>query len=281
MLKYSGEWHSSIPAKSVLRNSSLSRDARLLWAILQSYASADRPQPYPGHRKLMRDMNCKKTALKKYQCELQDKGFLTAEQPRGFGRWLTNVYILHLPDLTEAAPTATVNTATVTTATVGAAPSNRHFEVIAKKQKEHHQQRAAVASGDADGNFDFEKQGDGWCFLTRWKQTYQQWFKTPYLQKPGEASQAGKIIKELDCRPKDLLAYAFRMWINTVDYDEVDPDGFDPLFYQIKGSRNMRFFLSHLMEMAEEQKEPLDCCLKVVEKEYQQLEQVIALGRPD
>lgn len=110
---------------------------------------------------------------------------------------------------------------------------------------------------------------------------YQQWFKTPYLQKNGEAVMARKIIEGLKCRPKDLLAYAYRMWINTTDFDEVNPDGFDPMFYQIKGSRNLRFFLSHLMEIAVEQDEPTDCAIPVREPEFRQLEQVTAQGRPD
>ena len=272
MLKYSGEWHSSIPARSILRNAHLSRDARLLWAILQSYASPDSPQPYPSHHTLMKDMNCRKTALKKYQSELQEKGFLTAEQPRGHGRWLTNVYILHLPEATVAAPTATVKTATVRTATVGAAPSNRHSQSITKEKSNQHQQRAAEA---ASGAVDV-----GECFLLRWSQSHKEWFKTPYLAKPGEAKQARKVIEELQCRPKDLMAYAFRMWINTTDYDEVDPKGFDPLWFQIKASRSVRFFLAHLSDIANEQKEPLDCAIPVKEHQYQQLEAVVSAGRP-
>jgi len=116
--------------------------------------------------------------------------------------------------------------------------------------------------------------------MTRWCQGYQQWFGAPYLQKPGEAAQARKIINELNCRPKDLLTYAFRMWVNTTDYDKVRPNGFDPFFYQIKGSRSVRFFFSNLTEIANEQKEPLDCAIPVTEPEYREQAALVAIGRP-
>lgn len=140
--------------------------------------------------------------------------------------------------------------------------------------------QAAGAAGGS-GNFFNEKPNLGSCFLTRWCQTYQQWFKSPYLQKSEEISQARKVIEELKCRPKDLLAYAYRMWLNTADFDEISSEGHDPLFYQIKGSRNLRFFLSHLMEIAGEQKEPMDCAIPVKEPEFRELEEAIAEGRPD
>lgn len=131
-------------------------------------------------------------------------------------------------------------------------------------------------SADAD-----ESVNVGNCFLMRWSQSYEEWFKTPYLSKPGEADLARKMIESLKCKPRDVLAYAFRMWINTTDNDFVQQEGFDPLFYQVKGSRNLKFFLAHLQEIAEEQKEPLDCAIPVGEKDYRHLEEAIAKGRPD
>jgi hypothetical protein len=290
MLKYSTEWHGSIPAHSVLRNADLSRDARLLWAVLQSYASPDSPNPYPSHFTLMKNMGCKKTALKKYMVELQEKGFLNTEQARRSGRWLANVYILKLPDSTGAVHTATVPTATANTAALDAAPSNRQSKSIPKKESKYQQkQKAADAAGGADGGHSLsgadapeEKElNDGTCFMARWSQCFQQWFGAPYLQKPGEAVQANKLIKTLDCRPKDLLAYALRMWINTSEADFVNAGQYDPLFYQIKGSRSARFFLNNLSDIAEEQEHPLDCALRVTEPDFQELEALVKVGRPE
>jgi len=121
----------------------------------------------------------------------------------------------------------------------------------------------------------------GACFMIRWCQEYKKWFGAPYLQQPGEAVQARKVIKELDCRPKDLLAYAFRMWVNTTDFDEINQNGFDPKFYQIKGSRSVRFFLSNLTAIANEQKQQLDCAIPVLEPDYRKLMAEVAVGRPD
>jgi hypothetical protein len=158
-----------------------------------------------------------------------------------------------------------------------------------KEKKKNTTNKAADAAGGADGGHSLsgadapeEKElNDGTCFMTRWSQCFQQWFGAPYLQKPGEAVQANKLIKTLDCRPKDLLAYALRMWINTSEADFVNAGQYDPLFYQIKGSRSARFFLNNLSDIAEEQEHPLDCALRVTEPDFQELEALVKVGRPE
>jgi mRNA degradation ribonuclease J1/J2 len=50
---------------------------------------------------------------------------------------------------------------------------------------------------------------------------YKEWHGVAYLQKNGEAKHAKQIIEELGCSPRDLLSYAFRMWINTTNNDSV------------------------------------------------------------
>jgi len=102
-LRYSGEWHSSIPTHTILRNEDLSPLARLLWAILQSFASPDKPNPFPGHKLLMKHLKLSRTQLHVYQKELLDKGFLEIEKQRRAkaGKWASNVYVLKLPALKE------------------------------------------------------------------------------------------------------------------------------------------------------------------------------------
>lgn len=158
-----------------------------------------------------------------------------------------------------------------------------------ERKKGSNNNKAADAAGGADGEHSLsgadapeEKElNDGTCFMARWSQCFQQWFGAPYLQKPGEAVQANKLIKTLDCRPKDLLAYALRMWINTSEADFVNAGQYDPLFYQIKGSRSARFFLNNLSDIAEEQEHPLDCALRVSEPDFQELEALVKVGRPE
>ena len=119
----------------------------------------------------------------------------------------------------------------------------------------------------------------GEAFLTRWKETYKLWYGVGYIQKSGEAEKAREVIEDLQCRPKDLLTYAFRMWINMEDFVDVCK-GHDPLFYQIKGSCSLSFFLKYIQDIAVEQKEPLDGSITVDDKEFRELEAKISEGMP-
>jgi hypothetical protein len=126
-----------------------------------------------------------------------------------------------------------------------------------------------------NGIFDF-----GSDLVDRWCQSYQQWFNIPYLASVDEKHLADNILSLYKCRPKDILAFAFRMWINTANKDFVKKGAFDPQWYQIKASRDLLFFLRHLTDVAQEQSEPLDCSLKVPEYEFRELQEQILKGRP-
>ena len=286
---WKGEWQTLVPDR--LFDADISGMAKLLWISLKRYVGKNSPNPFPGRYTLCRTMKCGVSAFKTYRRELEQSGWLETYKRRGDrGLFYGNIYTLAVPDNCKQIVPPGVEKRSAVQPPVAYPPVDNQppkepqSEGKPVKRKTNTNEAAGAASstgGEGDLAAGAASADVGSCFLKRWSHGYQQWFKTPYLQKQGEAIQARKIIKELECRPKDLLAYAFRMWVNTTDYDEVDPKGYDPMFYQIKGSRSVRFFLSHLTDIANEQKKPFDCGIPVMEKEYRELEAMIAVGRPD
>jgi hypothetical protein len=74
----------------VLRARGLSRDAKLLYGILLSYAWQD-SSCFPGYEVLMEDMQCHREALAKYIKELKEKGWIEVRR-RGQGK--TSIYTI-------------------------------------------------------------------------------------------------------------------------------------------------------------------------------------------
>ncbi len=161
---------------------------------------------------------------------------------------------------------------------------NQRVERELNNSKNHQAANAASDAGDEkipSGADAPPKEIDhGKAFMSLWCLWYKTWYGASYLQKPSEAIRAGKIMEELKCRPKDLLFYVFRMWLNTSEYDFIPTQGHADLFYEIKGSRSAGFFLNNLQEIANEMEEPLDRSIPVGEKYFQKLESYIQQGRP-
>lgn len=82
--------------KQVLKARNLTRDAKLLYAVLLSYAW-EQGSCFPGYGRLCQDMGATEKVVRKYMQELEAAG-LVAQKRRGLG--LTNVY--RLPDLRNA-----------------------------------------------------------------------------------------------------------------------------------------------------------------------------------
>lgn len=286
-----GEWQTLVPDR--LFEAQMSAMAKMLWISLKRYVGKNSPNPFPGRYTLCKILQCGVSAFKIYRRELEQSGWLETTVRRGAnGHFYGNLYTLAVPeDCKQFLPPGVEKRSPVKRTTVKRATVNQpHKETHTSEGNpgliKTNTNDAAGAAGDAGGNRPLdagaskESSDAGKHFMIRWCQVYKQWFGAPYLQKPGEAVQARKVIEELECRVKDLLAYAFRMWINTTDYDEIR-EGFEPMFYQIKGSRSMRFFLSHLTEIANEQKSPFDCAIPVLEPEYHRLQELLAVGRPE
>lgn len=77
--------------KLVLQARNLSRDAKLLYAILLSYAW-QATRCFPGYRRLCNDMQASENMVRKYMRELEGLGLLSQKR-RGLGK--TNIYTLH------------------------------------------------------------------------------------------------------------------------------------------------------------------------------------------
>ncbi|MBV9279693.1 MAG: helix-turn-helix domain-containing protein [Chloroflexi bacterium] len=77
--------------KLVLHARNLSRDAKLLFAILLSYAW-QAARCFPGYRRLCEDMQASENMVRKYMRELEAVGLLSQKR-RGLGK--TNIYTLH------------------------------------------------------------------------------------------------------------------------------------------------------------------------------------------
>lgn len=82
--------------KMLLHARNLTRDAKLLWAVLMSYAWQDE-QCFPGYERLCHDLGASDNMVRKYMRELEAAGLLRQER-RGQGR--TNLY--YLTDLRTA-----------------------------------------------------------------------------------------------------------------------------------------------------------------------------------
>lgn len=77
--------------KIVLRARNLSRDAKLLYSILLSYAWDD-DRCFPGYARLCDDMQASENMVRKYMRELMEIGLLSQKR-RGLGK--TNLYFMH------------------------------------------------------------------------------------------------------------------------------------------------------------------------------------------
>lgn len=77
--------------KIILRARNLSRDAKLLYSILLSYAWGD-DHCFPGYQRLCFDMQGSENMVRKYMRELESVGLLSQKR-RGLGK--TNLYVMH------------------------------------------------------------------------------------------------------------------------------------------------------------------------------------------
>jgi hypothetical protein len=77
--------------RTILHAAGLSRDAKLLYAVLLSYAWQE-SSCFPGYERLQRDLGCGKNQVTKYMRELEDARLISRHR-RGLGR--TNLYTIH------------------------------------------------------------------------------------------------------------------------------------------------------------------------------------------
>ncbi len=76
--------------KVILHARNLSRDAKILYAILVDYAWQER-RCFPGYARLCEDMGASEPIVRKYMRELEEVDLLTQKR-RGLGK--TNLYVL-------------------------------------------------------------------------------------------------------------------------------------------------------------------------------------------
>jgi hypothetical protein len=302
-LKFGTGWHSSIPNEFIQspQYPALSNGAFRVFIVIISYGSPTSPNPFPKWGTLCRNIACCRHSLGTWLAELEFRGWIKREQSiEEHGHFGHNYYTIY-PDDKESAkkrkhfltPPSVIPPHTVGPHAAGPHAVKQHSKstnlLKRTKNKENNNNNAAgAASGGAVDELRSlganapKKQADmGKAFMDRWCQSFETWFGGPYIQSPGEASLAGRVIRQLKCRPKDLLAYAFRMWVNTTDYDFINPEENDKLFNQIRGSRDAGFFLRNIQKVANEQFKPLVEAIPVEEPEYQALKAKISLGRPE
>ncbi len=86
--------------RTLLHAPGLSRDAKLLYAVLLSYAW-QHGSCFPGSERLQADLGCGKNQVTRYMQELERTGLITRRR-RGLGK--TTVYTLHDPPAPQASP---------------------------------------------------------------------------------------------------------------------------------------------------------------------------------
>jgi hypothetical protein len=132
--------------RAVLHQADLSRDARLLYAVLLSYAW-QQSQCFPSHQRLQADLGCGINQVTKYLRELEDAGLVTRRR-RGLGH--TTVYTLHdAPQPPQPAQTHQNSESGVTVLVSLESPFRRHKQDSREYQTtEHHQPLAPETSSD-------------------------------------------------------------------------------------------------------------------------------------
>lgn len=79
----------------VIRDASVSRDARILYALLATYADIDERVCFPSKRTLAEDLACTPRSIQNWTTELVQAGYLrVAERERKDGGRTSNLYIL-------------------------------------------------------------------------------------------------------------------------------------------------------------------------------------------
>lgn len=95
IIRQNGDWNYVI-SKNFVHSKGLSRDARFLFILLQSYIGPNSDEPYPSNETLMEVMGYgSPETLNKYKNELKAGGYLTVTQQRYKGKYKKNIYTLH------------------------------------------------------------------------------------------------------------------------------------------------------------------------------------------
>lgn len=295
---WKGEWHTSVP--DGLLHAQMSGLAKFMWICLKSFASKTSPHPFPGRHTVCKMMDIGVNSFKKYRKELELNGWLERMDRRNQnGDYAGNIYTLMVPEncKQEQPPGSKI------WPPIKWPP--KHWAAIDRPRKDYpilneYQEkrnttttRAACAAESDGGDFlpasrasesgeNTEAFRAASYFLDRWQWGHTKWFGRRYHLKPGHSQLAEEVLGELGCKGKHLAAYAFRMWINTAQADHTVEKGYDPLFWQIKASRNVQFFLKYIDKIANEMKYPLDANLTALSlDEYNALEQTVGAGRPE
>lgn len=69
--------------RALLTNPDISRDARLLWTIIEDRTSKEGDMPWPSKATLAREMGCKERAISNWLSELVEAGWLTVHAVPG------------------------------------------------------------------------------------------------------------------------------------------------------------------------------------------------------
>lgn len=306
ILKFGASWHSLIP-NEFIQCPFFSHGAFRLFVVIVSYASPSSPRPFPGWSRLSKNLNCCHHSIGKWLNELEKSGWIRRDQQTGKdGRFAHNAYTIY-PDDEESRERRKQFSASPCVIPSHAVPSHAmppHATAVQRKstqsEKDYQRRKNTTNTRAADaaegGGVDFlpasrasENGKDREevfkatsKFLNKWQWGYQRWYGSRYHLKPGHQQLAEEVIGELGCRGKQLAAYAFKMWINTAQADRTVDQGFDPLFWQIKGSRDIQFFLKYIQKIANEMQYPLDANLRTITtEEYGILEETIGQGRPE
>jgi hypothetical protein len=138
--------------RAVLHQADLSRDARLLYAVLLSYAWQE-GSCFPSYQRLKADLGCGLNQVTKYLRELESAGLVTRRR-RGLGH--STVYTIHDPAdggcSQDDQPTQThrISESRVTETVKAESPVRRHEQDSGDYQAGEHHHPLAPPSTDSD-----------------------------------------------------------------------------------------------------------------------------------
>ena len=124
-----------IVAKSVMRDTSLSPEAKAIYAYLCSYSGSD-GSCFPSVGRMAYELGMSEQRLKKHRKQLEEAGYITIERRRENGKQTSNLYVIELQpsgfltpeNLTPENMTPTINSSTINSFTINRLTNNSDDE---------------------------------------------------------------------------------------------------------------------------------------------------------
>lgn len=214
--------------KNFVIDTRLTRDARMLFIIIKSFASEERPVPFPGVSLLCRLMGCTEDTFRKYRHELEEQEWLRVQHVRGDrSRFERNEYhLLDGPDSPSPKKPGTEkcrdrempsrrNPGTKSTQYLKSVP-NHEVETREERRAPGGASRRSeiLPSAEGEGKLaapTLERRTD--TLLSAWKSWYKQYYQRDLILDANQKKKVSTFLKDNpEVQVKTLMGYALYVW---------------------------------------------------------------------